>query len=181
MAWAVGHVLRRPQWLLAALLVGVGSLVLFVTFDRAVYLRTVVIGGSLSLPGRVRALASLVPAASPGVQLVRTVLIFLTAAAVGTNVALLGYQLVHNRATVRDGSGSFVGVVFATLGAGCASCGLAVVASALSLTGVSAGLTALPFEGVEFLLVALVVTVLSIHWVASGLASGAVEGCPVDL
>jgi len=25
------------------------------------------------------------------------------------------------------------------------------------------------------------VTVLSLHWVAAGIASGAVEGCPVDL
>lgn len=179
-AWAIRHVLGRPGWTLVAVVAGVVSLTLFATFDRPVYLRRVILGGSLSPLGRVRALLDLYPSFAPGEGLARGLLLLLTAGAVGTNVALLGYHLRHGAATVREGSGSLVGLVLGTLGAGCASCGLAVVASALSLAGVSAGLTALPLGGVEFLLLALGVTALSVNWVAAGIASGAVEGCPVD-
>lgn len=180
MAWAGQRVLGRPRWALLAVFAAVVSLTLFATFDRPVYLRTVILGGSLSPPGRIRAVASLYPALGSGEGLVRGVFLLLTAGAVGTNVAFLGYHLRHNGATVRSGSGSVAGVVLGTLGAGCASCGLAVVASALSLTGVAGGLTALPLAGVEFLVIALAVTLLSIHWVTAGIASGAVDGCPVD-
>lgn len=181
MAWAGRRVLGRPQWAVVAVVAGVVSLTLFATFDRPVYLRTVILGGSLSPLGRVRALASLSPSLGPGEGLVRGVFVLLTAGAVGTNAAFLGYHLRHDGVTVRSGSGSVASVVLGTLGAGCASCGLAVVASALSLTGVAGGLTALPLAGVEFLVVALAVTLLSIHWVTTGIASGAVDGCPVDL
>lgn len=180
-AWAVRHVLGSPRWLGLAIVATLGSLALFVAFDRPVYVRTVVFGGSLSPFDRIRALAGLLPTVTHATDVLRAVLVYLTAGVVGTNVALLGYQLAHDRVSVQEGSGSVVGVVLGTLGAGCASCGLAVVASALSLTGVAAGLTALPLDGVEFLLIAFGVAVLSLHWVAVGLAGADVEGCPVDV
>lgn len=179
--WATRRVLGRPAWVLVGLVAAIASLTMFVAFDNTVYFRSVVLGGSLSPLGRLRALVSLYPDFDSVMGAARGLLLALTAGAVGTNVALLGFHLRHNRATLRSGSGSVVGVALGVLGAGCASCGLAVVASVLSLTGVAAGLTALPLEGMEFLLVALVVTVLSIHWVAAGIESGAVDGCPVDL
>jgi len=55
------------------------------------------------------------------------------------------------------------------------------IAREVGVNGVAAGLSTLPLAGVEFLLVALGVTVLSLHWVAAGIASGAVDACPVDL
>lgn len=181
MWWAVRAVLGRPSWLLVGLLATLAALTAFVAFDRPVYLRTVVLGGDLSVAGRLRAIADLAPTMVPGRGLLRGSFLYLTALAVGTNVAMLGYQLRHNRAGVGGGSSSVLGVVFGVLGAGCASCGLAVVASALSLSGVATGLTALPLEGVEFLLLALAVTILSIHWSSAGIATSAVDGCPVDV
>lgn len=180
MGWAARRVLSRPGWLLVALIVAVAAPVLFAALDSPVYVRTVVLGGDLSPLDRLLALASLRPSLAAGGRTIRALLLYLTAVAVGANVAMLGYQLRHNRAGIAAGSGSAAGVALGVLGAGCASCGVAVLASALSLVGVSASLTALPLGGLEFLLLALVVAVLSIHWTARGLAAGDVEGCPID-
>ncbi|PSQ15871.1 hypothetical protein BRD00_12715 [Halobacteriales archaeon QS_8_69_26] len=179
-AGRVREVLAKPRWAALAVLAGVSAVTVFVSFDRPVYVRNVVLGGGLSPLGRARALIAVFPSLAPGDDPLRAALLYLTAGAVGTNVSLLGYHLRHDRTTVREGSGSLVGVALGTLGAGCASCGVAVGASVLSLTGVTAGLAGLPFEGLEFLVLALVVTLLSTHWVAAGLESGRVEGCPVD-
>lgn len=180
-ARTTGRVLRRPRWLLVAAAAATVAVTLFVAFDRPVYLRTVVFGGGLSPLDRVRALLHLLPALVPGRGLLRAVLLYLTAGAVGANVALLGYHLVHNDVSLSEGSGGLLAVALGTLGAGCAPCGLAVVASGLSLSGVAAGLTVLPLEGAEFLLAALAATGLSIHWLATGLRAGERAGCPVEV
>jgi hypothetical protein len=177
---AVRRVLGRPRWAAVAVVAAAASLTLFATADSPVYLRRVVLGGSLSPLDRVRALAGLLPSPTAGEGLLRGVLLVLTAGTVGTNVSLLGYHLRNGGGAIRNGSGGVVGVVLATLGAGCASCGLAVVASALSLSGVAAGLTALPLAGAEFLLLALAVTGLSINWVAAGIERADIEGCPAE-
>jgi len=72
------------------------------------------------------------------------------------------------------------GVVLGVLGAGCAACGSTVLVGLLSLLGVSVSLVALPLEGLEFALGAVVVLVLSIYWLADGMRGGRVRGCPVD-
>lgn len=180
MGWAIEHVFGRPRWTVLGLGTGTATVALFVAFDSPVYVQRVVLGGDLSLFGRVRAFVTLFPALAPGPGFVRGLLLYPTGLAVGTNVTMLGYQLRHNRGGVAGGSGGILAVTLGVLGAGCASCGVAVVASALSLTGVAAGLAALPFDGLEFLVLALGVTVVSIHWVAVGLAAGDVAGCPVE-
>lgn len=180
MGWALGHVLGRPRWTALGLVAGTAAVALFVALDSPLYVQRVVLGGDLSLLGRVRAYVSLFPTLTPGPGFVRGLLLTLTGLAVGTNVTLLGYQLRHNRGGVAGGSGSVLAVSLGVLGAGCASCGVAVVASALSLTGVAVGLAALPFDGLEFLALALGVTVVSIHWIAVGLAAGDVAGCPIE-
>mgnify|MGYP000023550630 CR=1 FL=1 len=177
---AVRRVLGRPRWAGVAIVAAAASLTLFATADSPVYVRRVVLGGSLPPLNRVRALAGLLPSPTAGEGLLRGLLLVLTAGAVGTNVALLGYHLRHGGSTLREGSGGVVGVALATLGAGCASCGVAVVASALSLSGVAAGLTALPLAGAEFLLLALAATGLSINWVAAGIDGADSEGCSVE-
>ena len=62
----------------------------------------------------------------------------------GLNVGLLGL-LVRARAQVRGQGGSVMGILISSFGVGCPSCG----AFLLSLVGVTAGLSALPFAGLE--------------------------------
>ena len=67
----------------------------------------------------------------------------------GLNVGLLGL-LVRARAQVRGQGGSVVGLLIGSFGVGCPSCG----AFLLSLVGVSAGVSALPFAGLELWFIA---------------------------
>jgi hypothetical protein len=62
----------------------------------------------------------------------------------GANFGMLGLML-QVRAQFRDQGGSLLGIVLGSFGAGCPSCG----AFLLSLVGVSAGVSALPFAGLE--------------------------------
>ncbi|ELZ33738.1 hypothetical protein C472_14077 [Halorubrum tebenquichense DSM 14210] len=73
------------------------------------------------------------------------------------------------------------GVVLGMLGAGCASCGSAVLLGLLSLLSVSTSLLFLPLDGLEFALGVLVVLTLSIYWLADGMPGGEINGCPVDV
>ena len=70
----------------------------------------------------------------------------------GLNVGLLGL-LVRARAQVRGQGGSVVGIVIGSFGVGCPSCG----AFLLSLVGVSAGVSALPFAGLELWFIACLI------------------------
>ncbi|EMA52000.1 hypothetical protein C448_00255 [Halococcus morrhuae DSM 1307] len=56
-----------------------------------------------------------------------------------------------------------------------------MLAGVLSLFGVTASLTVLPFEGLEFAALALVALVLSLFWLARGMRGGEINGCPVAI
>jgi hypothetical protein len=70
----------------------------------------------------------------------------------GLNVGLLGL-LVRARTPVRGQGGSVVGILIGGFGVGCPSCG----AFLLSLVGVSAGVSALPFAGLELWFIACLI------------------------
>jgi hypothetical protein len=70
----------------------------------------------------------------------------------GCNLGLLGL-LVRSRAQVRGQGGSVVGILIGGFGVGCPSCG----AFLLSLLGVSAGVSALPFAGLELWVIACLI------------------------
>lgn len=180
MARTTRAVLGRPPWLAVAVVASVFTLALFVAFTTPVYVRTVVIGGELSLWGRLRAFGTLFPLTGGSDHLTRDVLVYLTAGIVGTNVAVLGHHLKRNLVGLREGSGGLAGIALGTLGAGCAPCGMAVFAGSLSTMGLTAGLAALPLQGAEIMVVAFAVAVLSLHWVVDGTGAAEVEGCPVD-
>lgn len=109
------------------------------------------------------------------------VLLVVTALLVGLDVAMVVYHLREHALSAAQGTTSVAGVLLGTLGAGCAACGSAVLAGVLSLFGVTASLTVLPFEGLEFAALALVALVLSLFWLARGMRGGEINGCPVAI
>jgi hypothetical protein len=163
-----------------AVLGAVLTVTTFAAFNSPVYVRRVVVGGDLSVVGRVRALASLYPLAGPSTYVLQDTLLYVIAAVVGTNLAVVGYHLRRNTVGLRSGTGGAFGVVVGTLGAGCAPCGAAVFAGITSVLGVTTGVSALPLKGAEFLVLSLAVAVLSLYWVADGVRMADREVCPVD-
>jgi len=97
----------------------------------------------------------------------------------GLNFGVLGLS-VRARAQLRGQGGSFLGIVIGGFGAGCPSCG----AFLLSLVGVSAGVSALPFGGLELWLISCVIMALTFRRSLRALqlkvcdASGTANACP---
>ena len=89
---------------------------------------------------------------------VQGLLLVVTALLISVNTAMLIYHLREHALSAAQGTTSVAGV--------------------LSLFGATASLAFLPLDGLEFALVALV---LSVFWLARGMRGGEINGCPVDL
>lgn len=181
MSRTVRLVLGIPAYGFLAVIASAGSLSVFVLSRNIDLFLDVIMFGDLSLTARFSVLIGLYPLVGNAYALGSSLLLILTALLVGIDIALIAYHLRTNRRTVREGSGGVTGVVLGTLGAGCAACGSAILAGVFSLIGAGSVLTLLPLDGLEFTLLALVVLVLSIHWIAEGLRGGEIRGCPVDI
>ncbi|MFC7173681.1 hypothetical protein ACFQL0_10650 [Haloplanus litoreus] len=135
------------------------------------------------LAGRIP--ASILPELFPFVGLsygpVTGSVVVLVALLVGVDIALVTYHVREHRLSAGGSSGSLLGVLLGTLGAGCAACGSAVIAGLLSLFGAAGLVTLLPLDGLEFAALALVALVLSIYWLSDGMRGGEIRGCPVEV
>ncbi|MFC6906045.1 hypothetical protein [Halalkalicoccus tibetensis] len=174
-------VLSIPLYAAVALFAGLVGLTLFVVTQNVPLVRDLVIFGPLPLGDRLTILLNLFPFVGTGFDLPTSLLLVAIGGLTGVNVAMLLYHLREHRVSLGGSSGSVGGVVFGTLGAGCAACGSAVVAGALGVFGAGWVLALLPLEGLEFALLGIVVLVLSTYWLAEGMRGGEVAGCPVDL
>lgn len=174
-------VLTVPGYAVLGVVTSALALTVFAVSQNFPIFRNLVVGGSLPLENRVRILLELYPFVGGNFPPGGAAALVLVAVLTGVNVAMVVYHFREHRVELREGGGSFVAVVLGTIGAGCAACGSAVLVSILSLVGVTGGVTVLPFDGAVFLVLAAVVIVLSIHWLARGMRGGEINGCPVDL
>jgi hypothetical protein len=174
-------VLTIPTYAVVALGGAVAGLTLFVATQNLQPILDLVIGGPLSLDGRVTILLGLYPFLGSIYDPVTGTLLLALAVLIGVDVAMVVYHVREHGLSAREGSSGAVGLVLGTLGAGCAACGTAILAGLLSLFGATGVLTLLPLEGQEFSIVAIVVVVLSIFWIADGMRGGEINGCPIDL
>lgn len=170
-AGVVGDVVRRPVYSALALVVAFVAVTVFVLPGNISLVADIVVFGDAPLPARLGVLADLYPFF--GLDVARSVLLVGAALLVGVNVSVLvqGYR----NGNVGGAGGSAAGTTLATLGAGCAACGSALLAAFFSTTAVAGSLALLPFEGLEFLIVSLVILVVSTYWTADA----AREGCAI--
>jgi hypothetical protein len=179
MARTVRLVVTIPLYTLLALVSSFVGLTLFV-LSQNLPLAGFLLSGSLPLSSRFVILAEQYPFIGTNYGALQGVLLVVTALFIGINVAMVVYHLREHALSAAQGTTSVAGVILGTLGAGCAACGSAVLAGVLSLFGVTASLTVLPFEGLEFAALALVALVLSVFWLARGMRGGEINGCPVE-
>lgn len=180
MGRTVHLVLSLPKYTLLAVSYALLTLSVFVFARNLDILQQVILSGEIPLTARLQIFVEMFPGIGSAYTTEQTVLLVTTAALVGVNLTLITYHLLEHRGSLRGGSGSVGGVVLGTLGAGCASCGSALLVGVLSLFGASGVLAALPLDGLEFALLALVLLVLSIYWTAEGLRGGTIRGCPIE-
>lgn len=173
-------VISIPAYGAVAFLSAILSLSLFV-FSQNVDLVTFAVTGSLPLANRITILLELFPFVGTSFGPITGLALLFVAGLAGVDIAMVLYHVREHGLSARESGGSAVGVALGVLGAGCAACGSAILAGLLSLFGAAGLLTLLPFEGLEFSLLAIVALVLSMHWLADGMRGGEIRGCPVDL
>lgn len=173
-------VLGVPIYGALAVVVAFGGLTLFST-SLNLELAEYALGGDLALANRLRILFGLYPFVGSAYTVAQGSLVVVVSALLGADVAMAIYHLREHAVNVESGGASVIGVVLGTLGAGCAACGVPILLGLLSLVGASSAVLLLPLDGLEFALLAAVVLVLSVHWLADGMRGGSVRGCPVDV
>ena len=180
MARTARLVVTIPVYTVIAAVAAVFGLTLFV-LSQNLPLAEFLLTGSLPLDSRLVILAEQYPFVGTNYGPLQGALLVVTAALIGVNVAMVIYHLREHALSAAQGTTSVAGVVLGTLSAGCAACGSAVLAGVLSLFGVAASLAVLPFDGLEFAVLALVTLVFSVFWLARGMRGGEINGCPVEL
>lgn len=172
-------VLSRWTYALFALLTAVAALTVFSLTQNFWFLVDILGFEFLSLEDKVYILLDQYPLVGTQFDQIQSLLLYTAAILTGVNLTLAVYHVREHGLNLRTGGAGALGTVFAVLGAGCAACGSAVLVGLLSLFGASSALLVLPMEGFELLVVALVLLVLSIYWLAEGMRGGEIHGCPV--
>lgn len=171
-------VLGLPRYAILALLSAVVALSVFV-LGQNIALAEFALTSDIGVGDKATILFGLYPFLGTNYSLLAEVLLVVVATLTGVNISMVVYHFREHGVGAREGSGSAIGVFLGALGAGCAACGSALFAGILSLFGVAGVGTLLPLDGIEFSLLALVVLLLSIYWVADGMRGGEIRGCPI--
>ncbi len=180
MARTIHLVLRVPAYLVLAFVASLAALAIFAIPQNWSLFVDLVLSGTLPVAARARLVLELLPFVGTSFTIAQGLVLVVAAVLAGLNIALATYHLREHRVSLRAGSGSVGGIILATLGAGCAACGTAILAGLLSLVGAAGILTVLPLEGLEIALLAVGFIGLSIWWLADGMRGGEIAGCPVE-
>lgn len=177
----VRHVLSGPLYAVLALVASFVTLLTIVVAQNVSLVRDLVVFGPLPLDARAEILLFMLPFVGRGTDALTGTGMIVTSLLVGVNLSMLGYHLNEQGLSLVHSSGSVTGVVLGTMGAGCAACGAAISSAILGLFGAAGIIAYLPFEGLEFLLTAIVFVPLSTFWLVKGIEYGEDEACPVDV
>lgn len=174
-------VLSIPQYtvlFLASFFVGLS---VFVLSQNIELVQTTIFGGFMTLEQQFSVLIHLYPVIGTAFSPVKEAFLIASSGLFGINIAMVVYHFRENQVSIQGGTGSAIGAIFGTLGAGCAACGSVVLTGLLSFVGATSLLTVLPFDGLSFSALALLVFLFSIYWLADGMRNSTINGCPVDI
>lgn len=172
-------VLSRVSYALFAVVAAAVALMVFSLTQNFWFLVDVLGFEFLSLEDKLYIVLDQYPLVGTQFDLFQSLLLYTVAILTGANLTLAVYHVREHGLNLKTGGAGTLGTIFAILGAGCAACGSAVLVGLLSLFGASSALLLLPMEGLELLVVALVLLVLSIYWLAEGMRGDQIHGCPV--
>lgn len=168
---ALRVVLGTPAHAVLAAVVAALSLGVFIFSRNLSLLIDVVLFGDVSFDAKLGIVTGMYAGVLTVSEPLTAIVLVTLAVLLGVNVSLFAYYLRTHDLTLRRGSGSVGSIVLGTLGAGCASCGSAVLAGVLSLVGGTWVMALLPLEGLEFSLLAIPLILVSTFWIADGLQS----------
>ncbi|WP_227357418.1 hypothetical protein [Haladaptatus salinisoli] len=174
-------VLSIPQYTICFVVSAFLGLSVFVLSQNLELVQTTLFGGYLTIKQQIIVFSQLYPIIGTAFTPIKEIFLLLSAGLFGINFSMVVYYFREHSANLQSGTSSAVGVIFGTLGAGCAACGSVVLTGLLSFVGATSVLTLLPFDGLSFSAFALVVFLLSIYWLSAGMRTSKINGCPVDI
>jgi hypothetical protein len=173
-------VISIPLYALLFMVAAVVGLSVFVLSQNIELVQTVVLGEYMTVEQRATVFSQLYPIIGTAYSPLKELFLLASAGLFGINLAMVVYHFREHQVNIHGGTSSVVGMVFGTLGAGCAACGSIVLTGLLSFLGATSVLALLPFDGLSFSAFGLVVFLFSIYWLADGMRGGTINGCPVD-
>jgi len=167
-------VLSRPRYAASALTLAVVSFVTYALMLNLGLLRTLVGGGQYLLAAR------MVPLLTSGfiksTTLLALGLLIVTSVLIGLNLVLAIYRLRELSVIGREGAGSIVGVVVASIAPACPACATSI----LAFTGVSTLFAFLPFGGTEIKVLAIMLLAGSAYYTAMKIEEDVCRTCQID-
>ena len=168
----VQDVLSVPRYAMLAVAVALGALTSFTVSLNPIVVHLALMG---TLPASVRleVLSRLYPFVGTGVETSVGVLLVVTAALFGIDVALMTSHIRGRGGSASAGGGGSIHAALGAFGAAAASCAAAMRSGATLLYGDPTVIVLLPFAGLEFTLLALVALLVSIHRATEAIGAGA--------
>lgn len=174
------QVVRHPGYAVLSLVASFAALSVFVLAQNHALFLDLILRGPLPLADRLVILVDLYPFIGPGFTHVVGGLLVVAAVLFGLNITMLAFLVRRQRhASARASTGSTAGLVFGTVGAGCAACGVLILPSLLGLAGATAMLSVLPLEGGEILLIAIVALAAGLYPPAARLHGLDTQSCDI--
>lgn len=172
-------VLSIPRYAVLALVSAVVGLSLFVVSLNLPVVQ-LALTGTLPSSARVAIIVRLFPFVGTGVAPLQDGLLLVVAAVSGVDIAVVTYTRRRPDGFQSSGGETAAGGGLRALVLGIAAWGTGLLVSVLWVFGVTDVWLRLPLGGLEFVVLALVALLLSIHWVAAGMHGSRVTNRPVD-
>jgi hypothetical protein len=159
----MGFVFSRPAYILLAVLISSALFFLFLfIINIPIFLTALNFVGFSAVPQVFFNITQTIVATSGHLALYAYISVVALA---GVNLSMLVFKMRVVKSQDKSPLLSFGGVFGGALAAGCPSCSISIIA----LLGVSGGLAALPFAGVEFSLLGAALLLVSIYFISKSI------------
>lgn len=176
LAHSFKEVFRQPRYVALAFILGsvIGASIVWLSSYRLIWFTLT--SDIFDWPARLKILWTALGVFATNFTLASQIMIVVVAMLSGVNIAMLIFYF--KRAAMQRASGaSALGLVIGTFGVGCSACGSVVLSSVFGVTTASALVSWLPFRGVEFGSLSLMLILGSIYIIAKKIHSPA--ACPM--
>ena len=125
-------ILLIPQYTFLCLISSFLGLSIFVLSQNTQLVQTILFGEYLTIDQRFTVLSQLYPILGTAFTPAKEVFLLTCSLLFGINLSMAIYHMREHQLGVQSGTGSAIGMIFGTLGAGCAACGSVVLTGLLS-------------------------------------------------
>lgn len=159
-------VFSHPAYILLGILVALLLLLLAIWLPNISFLKHVAVSESYSFSSKVNIFWHSLGFLKTNFSHTTRFITFAVAILSGINISLLVYYLIHRITLERAAGTGLFGTIAGLLGVGCASCGSVILSSIVGLGASTSFLGILPFKGIEFGILGIVMILFSIQLLA---------------